>query len=170
MKGNRTLGTILATALLLTSITAPAAFGATKKSNVKKLTFSATTVSGTAFNSKVLLGNKPSVLWFWAPWCAICQNESAAMVAASQKYKSRINFIGVGALGNKAELQEFVTKTGTSVFTNIDDSSGAVWKRFGVVIQPTLVFVDRRGKITTKIGPSTASSLEKNLKTLAAKR
>jgi thiol-disulfide isomerase/thioredoxin len=170
MKGNRTLGALLATALLLTSIAAPTAFGATKKSNVKKLTFTATTVSGTAFNSKVFLGNKPSVLWFWAPWCAICQNESAAMVAASQKYKNRINFIGIGALGKKAELQEFVTKTGTSVFTNIDDSSGAVWKRFGVVIQPTLVFVDRTGKITTKIGPSTASSLEKNLKTLAAKR
>ena len=74
MKGNRTLGALLATALLLTSIAAPATFGATKKSNVKKLTFTATTVSGTAFNSKVLLGNKPSVLWFWAPWCAICQN------------------------------------------------------------------------------------------------
>lgn len=170
MKGNRTLGALLATALLLTSIAAPTAFGATKKSNVKKLTFTATTVSGTAFNSKVLLGNKPSVLWFWAPWCAICQNESAAMVAASQKYKNRINFIGVGALGNKPELQEFIDKTGTSVFTNIDDSSGAVWKRFGVIIQPTIVFVDRKGKITTKIGPSTASSLEKTLKTLAVKR
>ena len=170
MKGNRTLGVILATALLLTSFASPSAFGVAKKSNVKKLTFTATTVSGTAFDSKILLGNKPSVIWFWAPWCGICQNESAAMVAASQKYKSRINFIGVGALGNQAELQEFVTKTGTSVFTNIDDSSGAVWKRFGVIIQPTLVFVDRRGRITTKIGPSTASSLEKNLKTLAAKR
>jgi thiol-disulfide isomerase/thioredoxin len=170
MKRNRTLGALLATALLLTSIAMPAAFGAAKKSNVKKLTFSATTVAGTAFDSKILLGNKPSVLWFWAPWCAICQNESAAMVAASNRYKNRINFIGVGALGNKAELQEFVTKTGTSVFTNIDDSSGAVWKRFGVVIQPTLVFVDKTGKITTKIGPSTASSLEKNLKTLVAKR
>ena len=92
------------------------------------------------------------------------------MVAASQKYKNRINFIGVGALGNKPELQEFIDKTGTSVFTNIDDSSGAVWKLFGVIIQPTLIFVDRTGKITTKIGPSTASSLEKTLKTLAVKR
>jgi thiol-disulfide isomerase/thioredoxin len=170
MKRNRTLGALLATALLLTSLAAPTAFGATKKSNVKKLTFTATTVSGTAFNSKVLLGNKPSVLWFWAPWCAICANESAAMVAASQKYKNRINFIGVGALGNKPELQEFIDKTGTSVFTNIDDSSGAVWKRFGVIIQPTIIFVDRTGKITTKIGPSTANSLEKTLKTLAVKR
>lgn len=170
MKSNRVLGALLASSLLLTAIATPAALGATKKSNVKKLTFSATTVSGTAFNSKVLLRNKPSVLWFWAPWCAICQNESAAMVAASQKYKKRINFIGVGALGNKAEMQEFIDKTGTSVFTNIDDSSGAVWKRFGVIIQPTIVFVDRKGKITTKVGPSTASSLEKTLKTLAVKR
>ena len=47
---------------------------------------------------------------------------------------------------------------------------GADWKRFGVVIQPTIVFVDRNGKMTSKIGPSTAASLEKSLKTLAAKR
>ncbi len=170
MKKNRFLGALLATSLLLTALATPAALGVTKKSNVKKLTFTATTVSGEAFNSKVLLGNKPSVIWFWAPWCAICQNESAAIVAASQKYKDRINFIGVGALGNQAELQAFVEKTGTTVFTNIDDSSGAVWKRFGVVIQPTIVFVDRKGKMTSKIGPSTSASLEKSLKTLAAKR
>lgn len=170
MKKLNIVATVAALSLVAGALLAPAAVSTTKKSNVKKLTFSATTIAGKPFNSKVLLGKTPSVLWFWAPWCAICQNESADLVAAAQKYKGRVNFIGVGALGNQPELQQFVDKTGTSVFPNIDDSSGAIWKRFGIVIQPTVIFVDKNGKISTKIGPSGADFLEGKLKALVAKK
>lgn len=170
MKRAKIFASITALTFLVSAVFAPTAISSTKKSNVKKLTFTATTVSGEAFNSRILLGNRPSVLWFWAPWCAICQNESAAIVAAAKKYENRVNFIGVGALGNQPELQAFIDKTGTSAITNIDDSSGATWKRFGVVIQPTLIFIDRNGRITSKIGPSTASALESRLRTLVARR
>lgn len=169
MRKVKLLSISISAALVIGAAFAPSAMGAGKKSNVKKLTFTATTVAGTQFSSKILLQKKPSVLWFWAPWCAICQNESAGIVAAAEKYKNKVNFIGVGALGNTAELQEFVDKTGTSAITNIDDSSGAVWKRFGVVIQPTLIFVDKRGRITTKMGPSDTTFLESRLKSLTAK-
>lgn len=170
MKKQNLLASLVVLSLALGAFFAPAAVSATKKNNVAKLTFAAKTVTGTAFNSKILRGTTPSVLWFWAPWCAICKNESADIVAAAEKYKGRVNFIGVGALGNQPELLDFVEKTGTSAFPNIDDSSGAIWKRFGVVIQPTLIFVDKAGKITTKIGPSDAEFLESKVKALVAKK
>jgi len=170
MNKRRILASFTALALVATALAAPAATGATKKSNVKKLTFTATTVSGTPFNSRVLLGRNPSVIWFWAPWCATCQNEAAGIVEAAAKYKGRVNFIGVGALGHQPELQHFVEKTGTSAFPNIDDSSGAIWKRFGIVIQPSLIFVYRIGRITSKIVPSDSDFLESRLKALVAKR
>jgi thiol-disulfide isomerase/thioredoxin len=170
MKKRSALASLAVLSLFAGAFLAPAAVSATKKSNVKQLTFSAKTVTGTAFNSKILRGTTPSVIWFWAPWCAICQNESANLVATAAKYKGRVNFVGVGALGNQPELLDFVEKTGTSAFPNIDDSSGAVWKRFGVVIQPTLIFIDRNGKISTKIGPSDAEFLESIVKALVAKK
>lgn len=170
MKKRSALASLAVLSLFAGAFLAPAAVSATKKSNVKQLTFSAKTVTGTAFNSKILRGTTPSVIWFWAPWCAICQNESANLVATAAKYKGRVNFVGVGALGNQPELLDFVEKTGTSAFPNIDDSSGAVWKRFGVVIQPTLIFIDRNGKISTKIGPSDAEFLESKVKALVAKK
>jgi thiol-disulfide isomerase/thioredoxin len=170
MKKQSALASLAVLSLVAGAFLAPAAVSATKKSNVKQLTFSAKTVTGTAFNSKILRGTTPSVIWFWAPWCAICANESADIVAAAEKYKGRVNFVGVGALGNQPELLDFVEKTGTSAFPNIDDSSGAIWKRFGVVIQPTLIFVDRNGKISTKIGPSDAEFLESKVKALVAKK
>lgn len=138
--------------------------------NNSKLTFTAKTVEGKKFSSKVLANKKPTVFWFWAPWCAICKNESANLVAAAQQYKGKVNFVGIGALGNQAEMQDFVTHTGTSVFTNLNDADGKLWNRFGVVIQPTLIFVDAKGKITSKVGPSDEEFLQKKLVALTAKK
>jgi thiol-disulfide isomerase/thioredoxin len=143
---------------------------ATFVSNNSKLTFTAKTVEGKKFSSKVLANKKPTVFWFWAPWCAICKNESANLVAAAEQYKGKVNFVGIGALGNQTEMQEFVTHTGTSIFTNLNDADGKLWNRFGVVIQPTLIFVDAKGKITSKVGPSDEEFLEKKLIALTAKK
>jgi thiol-disulfide isomerase/thioredoxin len=162
----RTLALVVA--ILAAGISLPAASGATNK-NIAKLTFTATTVEGLPYSSKELISTKPSVLWFWAPWCAICQNESKDIVAAAAKYKGKVNFIGVGALGNREEMVHFIEINGTSNFTNIDDSSGKIWKRFGVILQPTLIFIDKSGAITTKIGPSDGDFLNSKLKQLAKK-
>jgi thiol-disulfide isomerase/thioredoxin len=157
---------------LLIAISAPAhAYSqASFTTNKAKLTFTAKTVDGKNFSSKVLANKKPTVIWFWAPWCAICKNESANLVAAAEQYKGKVNFVGIGALGNQAEMQEFVTHTGTSLFTNLNDADGKLWNRFGVVIQPTLIFVDAKGKITSKVGPSDEEFLQKKLVALTAKK
>jgi thiol-disulfide isomerase/thioredoxin len=144
--------------------------GAASASNKSLLTFTAKTVEGKSYNSNVLSNKKPTVIWFWAPWCAICKNESAFIVESAQQYKGKVNFLGVGALGSREEFADFITHTGTSIFTNLDDSKGKLWNRFGVVIQPTLVFVDAKGRVTTKVGPSDEEFLAKKLAALTAKQ
>lgn len=161
---------ITAGSLIATSSSASAFSQASFTKNKAKLTFSAKTVDGKNFSSKALANKKPTVLWFWAPWCAICKNESAFITAAAQQYKNKVNFVGVGALGSREELVEFVGLTGTSNFTNLDDSSGKLWNRFGVIIQPTLLFIDTKGNITTKVGPSDERFLAKRLAALTKKR
>lgn len=138
--------------------------------NKSKLTFTAKTIDGEKFSSKVLANKKPTLIWFWAPWCAICKNESAALVASAEKYKGKVNFLGIGALGTNEEMGEFVSQTGTSVFTNLSDVDGKLWNRFGVIIQPTLLFIDAKGKITTKVGPSDEEFLAKKLVSLTKKK
>lgn len=161
---------ISTTALVVAQAPAQSYSQATFATNNSKLTFTAKTVEGKKFASKVLANKKPTVFWFWAPWCAICKNESANLVAAAEQYKGKVNFVGIGALGNQAEMQEIVTHTGTSVFTNLNDADGKLWNRFGVVIQPTLIFVDAKGKITSKVGPSDEEFLQKKLVALTAKK
>lgn len=161
---------ISTTTLIVAQTPAQAYSQASFATNNSKLTFTAKTVEGKKFSSKVLANRKPTVFWFWAPWCAICKNESANLIAAAKEYKGKVNFVGIGALGNQAEMQDFVTHTGTSLFTNLNDGDGKLWNRFGVVIQPTLIFVDAKGKITSKVGPSDEEFLQKKLVALTAKK
>ncbi len=161
---------ITAGTLILTSPQSQAFSQASFSTNKAKLTFTAKTVDGKKFSSTVLVNKKPTVIWFWAPWCAICKNESAYIVSAAQKYKGKVNFVGVGALGSREEMIDFVDHTGTSIFTNLNDADGKLWNRFGVVIQPTLLFIDAKGKITSRVGPSDEEFLVEKLEALTAKK
>lgn len=161
-----------ASALLITAVLAgtnisqaPAADAASKQ-NQKLLTFSATTVDGKPYKSTALL-KKPSVIWFWTPWCAICRNESKAVAQLATKYAGKVNFVGVGANGSTDEMKEFVALQQFANVTHLNDATGKLWNRFGVVIQPTLVFVDKNGKIKTHVGPSTTSYITKQVAALA---
>lgn len=163
---------IAASALLITAVLTggnlslvPAADAATKQ-NQKLLTFSATTVEGKAYKSTALL-KKPSVIWFWTPWCAICRNESKAVAQLATKYAGKVNFVGVGANGSADEMKEFVAMQNFANVTHLNDAKGKLWNRFGVVIQPTLVFVDKNGKIKTHVGPSSISYVTKQVAALA---
>jgi len=165
-----TLALALVAGLAISPITpANALKQASFVTNKTKLTFTAKTVDGKNYSSKVLVNKKPTVIWFWAPWCAICKNESAYIVAAAKKYKGKINFLGVGALGSTEEMVDFVSHTETSIFPNLNDSEGKLWNRFGIVIQPTILFIDAKGKITSKVGPSDEEFLAKKLVSLTKK-
>jgi len=163
---------VAASALLITAVLAGSSLAAmapataAAKQNQKLLTFTATTVDGAAYKSTNIL-KKPTVIWFWTPWCAICRNESKAVAALSVKYAGKVNFVGVGANGSVEEMKEFVSLNNVSKVTQLNDATGKIWSRFGVVIQPTLVFVDKNGKIETHIGPSTTSYITKKTAALA---
>jgi thiol-disulfide isomerase/thioredoxin len=156
------IGAVLTGLTLSTVVPAQAA----AKQNQKLLTFSATTVQGTAYKSTEIL-KKPTVIWFWTPWCAICRNESKAVASLSVKYAGKVNFVGVGANGTVDEMKEFVALNQVSKVSHLNDANGKIWNRFGVVIQPTLVFVDKNGKIETHVGPSTSTYISKKTAALA---
>jgi peroxiredoxin len=109
------------------------------------LQFTATTVDGKPFDAKTLAG-KPTVLWFWAPWCPKCKSQAAetAKVAADQVGKA--NVVGVAGLDKNAAMKDFVADTGTAGFPQLSDENGDIWKRFEVTEQSRYVILDGDGK------------------------
>lgn len=143
-----------ATATATAKPTAPpvSTSGKLSAANAKLLTFSGETIDGTAYSSEALLTG-PAVLWFYTPWCAICRNEGAAMSGLAAKYAGKVNFVAIGANGAAEEMREFAQTTKTISITHLNDANLSLWNRFGVVIQPSHVFVNSTGKVETSVGP-----------------
>jgi peroxiredoxin len=109
------------------------------------LNFTATTVDGKPFDAKTLAG-KPTVLWFWAPWCPTCKGQAAATAEVASDYQGKANVVGVAGLDKSAAMRAFVSDTGTGSFPHLSDEKGEVWKRFEITQQSVYVILDQTGK------------------------
>ncbi|WP_073224328.1 redoxin domain-containing protein [Streptomyces sp. NBRC 110465] len=109
------------------------------------LDFTATTVDGKPFDAKTLAG-KPTVLWFWAPWCPKCKAQAAETAKVAAAYQGKANVVGVAGLDTNAAMKDFISDTATDSFPHLSDEKGEVWKRFKVTEQSRYVILDQTGK------------------------
>lgn len=123
------------------------------------LTFTATTVNGKVFDASSLRG-RPVALWFWAPWCTICRAEGPMVAKVAAAYAGRVTVLGVAGLGSVPRMKEFVTETGTGGFTHLADTTGAIWREYQVVSQPSFVFVRPDGQTDLFVGSLVESTLD----------
>ena len=130
-----------------------------------QLQFTAKTLAGQNFSGESLLG-RPAVLWFWAPWCPVCQGEAppVGQIAAANP---TVTFVGVAGLDRVPAMQQFVGKYPVSGFTQLADTDGTVWAKFGVTHQPAYAFIRPDGGINVVKGPLSAPDLSQRVTELA---
>lgn len=109
-------------------------------------TFASVTLDGTEFNSVELEG-RPSVLWFWAPWCSTCRAEAPNIASAAVALAGEVEVIGVAALGPVPDMQTFVDDTNLTGLRHLADEDAQVWADFGVAAQPAFAFIGADGSI-----------------------
>jgi thiol-disulfide isomerase/thioredoxin len=115
----------------------------------KALTFTGTTLQGKKFDAASLAG-KPAILWFWAPWCATCASEAQSLADIHEEYADRLGILGIASLGSTAEMDDFVADFSLQGMPHLNDKSGKLWKRFGIVQQSWYVMLDRTGTVVHK--------------------
>jgi thiol-disulfide isomerase/thioredoxin len=115
-------------------------------------------LSGQPFDRSTLVG-KPTVAWFWAPWCVICRGEAPDVVEVVNQYADRVNFIGVAGLGENGEMLDFVDETKTGLFPHVEDPDGSVWAWYEVFSQPSFAFMTADGRLETFTGSLSANDL-----------
>lgn len=111
------------------------------------LTFTATTVDGADFAAADLAG-RPTVFWFWAPWCPTCVSQSPQVRDLAEEYGDDVQVVGVAGLDELAAMDDFITMTDTGGLTHLNDESGEVWRHFGITAQSTFAVVDKNGVVT----------------------
>ncbi|MEU3177259.1 redoxin domain-containing protein [Streptomyces albidoflavus] len=109
------------------------------------LQFTSTTVDGKPFDASTLAG-KPTVLWFWAPWCPKCKAQAAETAKVADDYAGKANVVGVAGLDKNAAMKDFVADTRADGFPQLSDEKGEVWKRFEVTEQSRYVILDKDGE------------------------
>lgn len=124
------------------------------------LRFASTTLDGKAYKGSEL-ADKPSVLWFWAPWCGTCRGQASQTAKLADKYEDKVNFLGVAGLDKTAPMNDFVRAERVGNFPHLNDQEGSVWRKFGVTKQSSYVMLDKNGKTVHEGAPSTPAELDK---------
>lgn len=132
----------------------------------EQLKFTAKTVDGKDFSGESLAG-KPTVLWFWAPWCPKCQGEAEDIAAAAKETEGSVRFVGVAARDEVPAMRRFIEKFGLGAFPHIADTDAGVWKRFGVVEQPAHAFISADGTVEVELKPLSTNALLERVRALA---
>lgn len=155
---------ILAAALGLGIVISPMASAISPsratKPNPAIYAFTAKTIQGANFSGKSLVG-KPTVLWFWAPWCSICRGESSDIASLAKSFKGKINLVGIAGLGPLKDMKQFVSDTKTGTFPHIADVDGSIWNHFEIISQPSFVFIASTGLAYRQVGALSKSELYK---------
>jgi peroxiredoxin len=113
------------------------------------LAFTARTVSGGQFDGASLAG-RPTVLWFWAPWCPTCAGQAKGVKATAEQLAGKVNVVGVGGLDDEPAMRRFITEWKLDGVPHLSDEAGVVWKKFAVTSQSTFVLLDSRGSVVHK--------------------
>ena len=108
--------------------------------------FSSTTLEGRSVTQADYEG-KPTIMWFWAPWCSVCRSEAPTLSKVASELNGTVDVVGVAALGSVDEMKTFVSDTGIGNFSQLADPDAEVWSVFGVASQPAFAFISADGSI-----------------------
>ena len=84
---------------------------------------------------------KPTLLWFWAPWCSVCNGEAPKI----EQLASDLNVVAIGGRDDAANGPAFVERHGLRTPTVLFDESMTVWEHYGIPGQPGAVLLDTEG-------------------------
>jgi len=126
----------------------------------------ATYLDGTAFDSRTLR-DRPTVLYFWAPWCPPCLDEMAgSIVREAADRGDSVRFVTVG-LDSDRLLADARDQVGALPVV-VDETAESIesWRLFAI---PALVLLDAEGRVAAvHVGVVDAAVFERMLDALAA--
>jgi cytochrome c biogenesis protein CcmG/thiol:disulfide interchange protein DsbE len=87
------------------------------------------------------------LLDFWASWCGPCAIEAPVLDRLARRYESKgLVVLGVNASDAPTVMKQYATQKGLS-YTMVADSDSSVSESYGVKNLPSLVILDKEGKV-----------------------
>jgi thiol-disulfide isomerase/thioredoxin len=89
--------------------------------------------------------DKPTLLWFWAPWCPVCGGEAPKIQQLAER-EDTLNVVAIGGRDDLANAPAFVERHGLTAPTLLFDESMQVWEHYRIPGQPGAVLLDADGR------------------------
>lgn len=90
-------------------------------------------------------GEKPVLVWFWAPHCPYCNAEAKNVEAFAKAHRDTVEVVGLGTQDSVEEAHAFVREHGLRTPRMLYDPSFESWQQLGIRGQPAAILFDRDG-------------------------
>jgi len=126
--------------------------------------FELSRLAGGPLGFPAALQGRVVVIRFWADWCPFCESEMSAVEPVYLAHREKgLEVLAINVRQDRKTAEKFTERIGIS-YEVLLDSDGEVARRYGVVGLPTTFFIDREGRIATRIlGESTPELLQRVL-------
>lgn len=88
----------------------------------------------------------PTIINFWATWCAFCVDEMPDLERGHQALGDAVRFVGIDRQDNREKAIALAEETGVS-YLLLESPDGAYYNEVGARGMPTTLFVDEEGII-----------------------
>jgi thiol-disulfide isomerase/thioredoxin len=88
----------------------------------------------------------PTLLWFWAPWCEVCNHEAPAIEKLSADARGELAVVAIGGRDKADKGPAFVARHRLRSPTVLFDEPMAAWNAYAIPGQPAAVLLDRSGR------------------------
>lgn len=95
-------------------------------------------------------GKKPVVVDFWASWCPNCRRDMLNLNRFYEKYKDKVEVIGVNLQEDDSAVRDFIASRSIS-FPIALDPRGAASSAFGIQYTNTHFLIDKDGNLVRTI-------------------
>jgi cytochrome c biogenesis protein CcmG/thiol:disulfide interchange protein DsbE len=96
------------------------------------------------------LRGKVIVINFWAAWCDPCKSEAPRFQSAYERYRGRVEFVGVDTADFSGDARAFLTRYGIT-YPNVRDPNTQVLDDYGGLPLPRTFVIGRSWRVTAFI-------------------
>ena len=112
--------------------------------------FTLRTTAGKSVTLSGLRGH-PVVIAFFASWCHPCEEELPVLQDFQREDAGRLQVIGVNFQDLPSDTAAFVRRLGVTFPALLEDPSGPIAQRYGVLEIPQTIFIDKDGVVLGRV-------------------
>ena len=96
--------------------------------------------------SQLTRAERPTLLWFWAPWCEVCNHEAPEIERLASGSAGELDVVAIGGRDEAANGPAFVERHRLRTPTILFDEPMEAWGAYAIPGQPAGILLDRQGR------------------------